>query len=62
MALRSEVAKTDNSKLGRAVLNNRLGQAKTAQAANAKPVVLPKPVVAKKKTPTTKKVIKKTKA
>ena len=56
MALRSEVARKDNSKLGRAVLNNRLGQAKTAQAENAKPVV------AKKKTPTTKKVVKKTKA
>jgi|19_taG_2_1085344.scaffolds.fasta_scaffold135429_2 hypothetical protein len=32
MATRAEVARTDNSKLGRAVLNNRTGQSK------AKPV------------------------
>ncbi|MBC8442590.1 MAG: hypothetical protein H8D80_00205 [Proteobacteria bacterium] len=51
MATRAEIARTDNSKLGRAVLNNRLGQAKPAPK---KEVV---PVVSKKKT--TKKSSKK---
>ena len=56
MALRSEVARTDNSKLGRAVLNNRVGQQKSLVASND--------VVKKKKTTkkaTTKKTVKKTK-
>jgi len=55
MALRSEVARTDNSKLGRAVLNNRVGQQKSLVASND---------VVKKKTTkkaTTKKTVKKTK-
>ena len=49
MALRSEVQKTDNSKLGRAVLSNRAGQSK-------KPPV----VDATKATATKKKTSKKT--
>jgi len=34
MATRAEVARTDNSKLGRAVLNDRTNQARAKQAAN----------------------------
>jgi len=53
MATRAEVARTDNSKLGRAVLNHRGGQSKVKSA--PAPVAIVKP--AKKKT--TKKTTKK---
>lgn len=56
MALRSEVRRTDNSRLGRAVLNNRVGQQKSLVASNGS-------VSAKKtaKKTTIKKTAKKTK-
>ena len=58
MALRSEVARTDNSKLGRAVLNDRTKQAKSQQAGNSA-VAKIEPVVKEKKTEK-KEAVKKT--
>ena len=52
MATKAEVARTDNSKLGRAVLNNRASQNKT----NTEPVSAP---VAVKKTTVKKNTSKK---
>ena len=48
MATRAEVARTDNSKLGRAVLNNRAAQSRVKTPVVAAPVAAP----AKKKTKT----------
>jgi hypothetical protein len=51
MALRSEVIKKDNSKLGRAVLNNRSGQIKstdTTPPVTVSVVDVPKKKVSKK--------------
>tara|TARA_Y100000593_G_C4163868_1_gene263406 strand:+ start:266 stop:427 length:162 start_codon:yes stop_codon:yes gene_type:complete len=52
MATRAEVSRTDNSKLGRAVLNNRVGQSKAVETT---PVVETKSTPVVKKTKTTKK-------
>ena len=54
MALRSEVQRKDNSKLGRAVLNNRENQQRHLQAGNTETTS-----VVAKKTPITEKVTKK---
>jgi hypothetical protein len=50
MATRAEVARTDNSKLGRAVLNNRAAQSRGKTPVAPAPVAAP----AKKKTKTKK--------
>jgi hypothetical protein len=52
MATRAEVARTDNSKLGRVVLNNRIGQNNDVEAT---PVVETKVARVVKKTKTTTK-------
>tara|TARA_R100000995_G_scaffold82659_1_gene56875 strand:+ start:215 stop:376 length:162 start_codon:yes stop_codon:yes gene_type:complete len=53
MALRSEVRKTDNSKLGRAVLNNRANQSKFVKVEEVAEVAPTKPK--QKKSTSTKK-------
>ena len=58
MATRSEVRKTDNSKLGRGVLTNRAGHPSLAETSNARVVEVkktPKVVADAAKTPAAKK-------
>ena len=57
MTTRAEVARTDNSKLGRVVLNNRAGQTKRPNV--AAPVVVAPAPAPKKTKKVTKKVTKK---